>query len=62
MLECAAETGVTFTMASKFRYVQDAIQAKSLLASGVLGEVVQFENAFTAESRYVGALEFRFEC
>lgn len=49
MLDCAEETGVTFTMASKFRYVQDAIQAKSLLASGVLGEIVQFENAFTAK-------------
>ncbi len=49
MLECAEETGVKFTMASKFRYVEDAVKAKSLLASGILGEVVQFENAFTAK-------------
>lgn len=48
MIECAERTGVVFTMASKFRYVADAIKAKSLVASGVLGEVVQFENAFTA--------------
>lgn len=48
MLTCAEETGVKFTMASKFRYVEDAIKAKSLVASGILGEVVQFENAFTA--------------
>ena len=48
MLACAEETGVKFTMASKFRYVEDAVKAKSLLASGILGEVVQFENAFTA--------------
>lgn len=49
MLACAEETGVKFTMASKFRYVGDAVKAKSLLASGILGEIVQFENAFTAQ-------------
>ncbi|MEZ5429175.1 MAG: Gfo/Idh/MocA family oxidoreductase [Pyrinomonadaceae bacterium] len=49
MIECAERTGVVFTMASKFRYVADAIKAKSLVASGILGEVVQFENAFTAK-------------
>ena len=49
MLECAEETGVKFTMASKFRYVKDAVKAKSLVASGILGDVVQFENAFTAD-------------
>jgi predicted dehydrogenase len=49
MIDCAEKSGVKFTMASKFRYVADAIKAKSLVASGVLGEVVQFENAFTAK-------------
>ncbi len=49
MLECAEETGVKFTMASKFRYVADAVKAKSLVASGILGDVIQFENAFTAD-------------
>lgn len=49
MIETAEITGVKFTMASKFRYVADAIKAKSLVASGILGEIVQFENAFTAK-------------
>ena len=49
MIECAAETNVKFTMASKFRYVADSIKAKSLLASGILGKIIQFENAFTAK-------------
>ena len=49
MIDCAEKTGVIFTMASKFRYVEDAIKAKSLVASGILGEIVQFENAFTAK-------------
>lgn len=49
MLECAEKTGVKFTMASKFRYVEDAVKAKSMVASGILGEITQFENAFTAK-------------
>ena len=36
-------------MASKFRYVDDVIRAKSLIASGVLGDILLFENAFTAK-------------
>ena len=49
MISTAEKTGVKFAMASKFRYVEDIIKAKSMVASGVLGEVVQFENAFTAK-------------
>lgn len=49
MIASAEKNGVKFTMASKFRYVEDVIKAKSLVASDVLGEVVQFENAFTAK-------------
>jgi len=49
MIETAEKTGVVFTMATKFRYCADVVKAKAILASGVLGEVVQFENAFTAK-------------
>lgn len=49
MIETAENTGVVFTMATKFRYCEDVVKAKAILASGVLGEIVQFENAFTAK-------------
>jgi predicted dehydrogenase len=49
MIAAAEKSGALFTMASKFRYCEDVIAAKGILASGVLGEVVQFENAFTAK-------------
>ncbi len=49
MIETAEKTSVVFTMATKFRYCEDVVKAKAILASGVLGEVVQFENAFTAK-------------
>jgi predicted dehydrogenase len=49
MIAAAEKAGVQFTMASKFRYCDDVIKAKGILASGMLGEVLQFENAFTAK-------------
>ena len=49
MIGTAKKKGVLFTMASKFRYCEDVIKAKGILASGVLGEVLHFENAFTAK-------------
>ena len=49
MIETAEQKGVVFTMATKFRYCEDVVKAKAILASGVLGEIVQFENAFTAK-------------
>src|SRR5687768_14995347 len=49
IIATAAANNVLFTMASKFRYCDDVVKAKGILASGMLGEVVQFENAFTAK-------------
>ena len=49
MIETAETSDVTFTMATKFRYCTDVVKAKAIIASGVLGEIVQFENAFTAK-------------
>ncbi|MBS1797355.1 MAG: Gfo/Idh/MocA family oxidoreductase [Acidobacteria bacterium] len=49
MIDAAETAGVVFTMATKFRYCEDVVKAKAIIASGVLGEIVQFENAFTAK-------------
>lgn len=49
MIASAEKAGVLFTMASKFRYCGDVIKAKGILTSGMLGDILQFENAFTAK-------------
>jgi predicted dehydrogenase len=48
MFHVAQVTGAKLTMASKFRHVDDVRAAKSLVDSGIVGEVVLFENIFTA--------------
>lgn len=47
IIDCAQANNTLFTMASKFRYVDDVIRAKSIVASGILGEIILFENTFT---------------
>ncbi len=47
MLDAASQAGVYLTMASKFRYVEDVVRAKSIVASGILGDILLFENSFT---------------
>lgn len=44
--DAAEQYGVAFTMASKFRYADDVIRAKAIVESGVLGDIVLFENTF----------------
>lgn len=48
MLAAAETHGALFTMASKFRYADDVVRARSILTSGILGDIILFENVFTS--------------
>ena len=48
MLDTARRNSVKLTMASKFRYVEDVVRAKSIVRSGILGDILLVENAFTS--------------
>lgn len=48
LYNAAANDGVPLTMAAKFRYVDDAIRAKSIVDAGDLGELVLFDNIFAS--------------
>lgn len=49
MIGAARESGAILTMASKFRYVDDVIRARGIITSGILGEILSFENSFTGK-------------
>lgn len=48
MLAAANAAGRVLMMASKFRYTEDMIAARALIRSGILGTVVEIENAFAS--------------
>jgi len=49
MVDTAEEKGCLLMMASKFRYVDDLIRAKGVVDSGILGDIVLFENVFCSK-------------
>ena len=42
----AQENKTLFAMASKFRYAEDVVRARNIVASNILGQIVLFENTF----------------
>jgi predicted dehydrogenase len=48
VIQRARQLGIKVTMASKFRYVEDVIRAKQIVDSGILGDIILFENAFAS--------------
>jgi predicted dehydrogenase len=54
LVELADKKKLCLMMAAKFRYVGDVIKAKSMVESGILGEIVLFENLFCSNVSMAG--------
>ncbi|BAM04032.1 Gfo/Idh/MocA family protein [Phycisphaera mikurensis] len=54
LCDLARDRDVVFTMATKFRFVDDVAEAKRLILDGRIGEVLLFENAFTGRVDMTG--------
>jgi predicted dehydrogenase len=54
LVELARRNGAVITMAAKFRFVEDVIRAKSIVDSGILGDIILFENAFASRVSMAG--------
>ncbi len=48
MIAAATAAGKPFTMATKFRFVEDVLAARGLVDDGVIGDVIQLENSFAS--------------
>ncbi len=48
MVAAAKAAEVPFTMATKFRFVDDVVRGRELVDGGLLGDVIQLENAFAS--------------
>jgi predicted dehydrogenase len=54
LVDASTNAGVPLTMAAKFRYVDDAVRAKSIVDAGDLGDVVLFDNIFASHAPMAG--------
>jgi predicted dehydrogenase len=48
MVAAANAAGVPFTVATKFRFVDDVVRAQELVSSGAIGHLIQLENRFAS--------------
>ena len=49
MVRKSEENDCVLMMGSKFRYVEDIVKARGIVESGILGEVILFENVFCSK-------------